>query len=738
MAPSTLAAPSPHVPAPSATVTVAPLRTMLAGLRRQTRRWIWIESLGRIGLAAAVTFWATLALDWSIEPPAWVRLSMLGIGIGCLAWIVASSLLGRLLAPLTDSSLARVVERTHAHYGDSLSTAIELADRPRNDVDPELIRRTTADAVAMLGELRPAAIFRRRRLALHALAGAAAAATVFGLAAARPAVAGLWARRMLAMTDEPWPRRVQLEVEGFTAGVRTVARGSDVDLVVHAHAAGGPPDLVELRTLRPDGWKAERMGMRAASDAESRSFEHVIRNAVSDTDLEVRGGDARLGGLRLRVVDPPDLSGLEITAQPPAYLGGGDRRIAAARVVRVPRGSRIRLTCMATKPLSAARLAITSAGTAAAEPVTLAELGPGGDTDRRTITGEITALDADASVEVSLTDTEGLANREAIRIQLVAVADEPPQLAMTLRGVSTAVTPQARLPLEGTLTDDHGLAEAAVVLGRAGAESLVRQPIERIRGNLPAVELTADAPELVSLATLALEPGERLAVMVEARDTCGLDDGPNIGRSDSWTLDVVTPEALRALLEAREILLRRRFETAIADLGQARDVLAAPPPKTSPPTGSTSDEPPDADPEATPVGPAIRCGEAASRAAGETGEIAAAFRLIRSELEVNGVLTPELETRLATQIAAPLERLAAAELPAVARACRGSQSAAAVVPQVDAALATMRAVLDTMLELESFNELVVRLRAVIRTQEEIRTETLEQQKKRGRQALEGP
>jgi len=50
----------------------------------------------------------------------------------------------------------------------------------------------------------------------------------------------------------------------------------------------------------------------------------------------------------------------------------------------------------------------------------------------------------------------------------------------------------------------------------------------------------------------------------------------------------------------------------------------------------------------------------------------------------------------------------------------------------------MRAVLDTMLELESFNELVERLRAVIRTQEEIRAATLEQQRKRGRQALEGP
>ena len=732
MTASTLTSPSLPAAAPA-----APLRVLLAGLRRQTRRWIWIESLGRIGLAAALIFWTTLALDWSIEPPAWVRIAMLAVGLCCLTWIVTTTLVGRLLAPLPDAALALVIERTHPGCADSLSTAIELADRPRAGVDPDLVQRTTADAVAMLGQIEPAAIFRRRRLAMHALAGAVAAATVVGLVATRPAVSGLWARRMLAVTDEPWPRRVRLDVEGFPAGVRIVARGSDVDIVVHAHAAGAPPEFVELRTKGSNGWRSERMGMRGSATDESQAFGHLIRNAATDTELEIRGGDARLGGLRLRVVDPPDLAGLEITYQPPAYLGGGERRVAAARLVRLPRGSRIRLACTATKPLSAAQLALSLTGDAAAEPQTLAELVTEAGSDRRTLAAEIAALESDASVELSLTDTEGLTNREPIRIQLAAISDEPPQLAVSLRGVSTAVTPQARLPLEGTLSDDHGLADAAVVLSRAAAEPVARQPIDRVRGNLPTVELRADAAEIVPLSALALKPGERLTIMVEARDTCGLAGGPNIGRSESWTLDVVTPEALRALLEAREMLLRRRFETVIADLSQAREVLAAPrqnPPPTST-TDSTTGEPPDAE---SPAAPAVRCGEAASRAAGETGEIAAAFRLISRELEVNGVLTPELETRLAGQIAAPLERLAGAELPALARECRESQPTAALVPRVDAVLAQLRAVLDTMLELESFNELVDRLRAVIRTQEEIRAETLEQQKKRGRKALEGP
>jgi hypothetical protein len=731
MTASTLTSPPPSA---SPEEAAAPLRALLASLRRQTRRWVWVESLGWAAIAVAAIFWTTLALDWSIEPPGWVRLAMLAIGGCLLVWLGITKLVGRLLAPLPDAALAGVVERAHPACRDSLSTAIELADRPRADVDPDLVRRTTADAVAMLGDIRTTAIFRRRQLMMLAVGGAMALATVATLVAARPAVGGLWTRRMLALTDEPWPRRVQLEVEGFPGGVRTVARGSDVDMIAHVRADGGLPDVVELRTKTPDGWRSERMGSRGGATGEAGSFGHVIRNAVADTELEVRGGDARLGGLRLRVVEPPDLAGLQIDYQPPEYLGGDERRAASTRLVRLPRGSRVRLTCTATKPLAAARLTATPADSSVAA-TRMATLEADAASDRRVITATIDALDADASVELSLTDTEGLANREPIRIVLTAVSDAAPQIGLVIAGASTAVTPQARLPLAGTLTDDHGLTAAEVVLSRGSDEAGVRVPIARVRDGLTVVEFSSETPEIVPLEPLGLKPGERLTVTVEARDDCGLAGGPNLGRSDTWPLDVVTPEALRALLEAREIMLRRRFETVIGDLGQARDILAAPPRGRD-----------DAEPSASPTPESVaaaRCGEAAARSAGETGEIATAFRGIRRELDINGVLTPELDARLSTQIATPLQRLADRDLPAVVRACQaaaaaGGQPTAPLVQRADAALASMRAVLDTMLELESFNELVERLRAVIRTQEEIRAATLEQQRKRGRQALEGP
>lgn len=106
----------------------------------------------------------------------------------------------------------------------------------------------------------------------------------------------------------------------------------------------------------------------------------------------------------------------------------------------------------------------------------------------------------------------------------------------------------------------------------------------------------------------------------------------------------------------------------------------------------------------------------------------------------NGLLTPELETRLVGQIAAPLVAVVEGPLAALAEGCRGAAASelepADLAARADAALAALRAVLARMLELESFTEVVERLRGVIETQERIRRDTLERQRQRARELLE--
>ena len=104
------------------------------------------------------------------------------------------------------------------------------------------------------------------------------------------------------------------------------------------------------------------------------------------------------------------------------------------------------------------------------------------------------------------------------------------------------------------------------------------------------------------------------------------------------------------------------------------------------------------------------------------------------------MLTAELEGRLVGQIASPLAAIAADDLPGLAAAVRlaAATDRGAIIARADAVLARMRTVLDKMMELESYNEVIELLRGVIRTQEEIRSETLRRQRQRAKEALERP
>lgn len=705
--------------APGATAT-EPLRRLLARVRREARAWVWVDSMAALAVAAALIFWATLGLDWLLEPPVWAR-ACAGAAAGViLIWLVGTRLVGRLAAPLTDRALALAVERRVPVCGDTLSTAITLAEAAGPPVDPDLADRTTARATLLVRDVSPRAVFRRGRLLATALLGGAAAASVAGLIAARPAVATTWARRLALLEDTPWPRRVRLEAEGFTGGVRKVARGSDVDILARATATGPLPDVVELRTRTAgEPWRTVRMGTRGGDDG-GQTFGHLLEAVGDDLELEIRGGDARLRGLVLDVVEPPALAEVTIRCTLPTYLGGGRRDPPASRAVAVPRGSRVDVTFRATKPLAAAQI-VGRFATDEAEVVlaSLEATNPPSDA----ISTELPLLDADGTLTATFTDTDGIAAREPITLALTAVPDEPPRIALRLADISTAVTPAARLPLVGTLADDHGLVAAALSLRRGeedGPQTVV--PLPRVRGGELLVELAADRPEVVPLEPLGLAVGERLTAVVTARDGCPLAGGPNAASGETWMLEVVSPEALQAMLEAREVLLRRRLEASIEDLTAARRGLAEA-------TGA------DAGPRA-----AGRLGEATARTAGETGEITTAFRGIHGEFANNGLLTPELQTRLVEQIAEPLAAVGAGPLAALADSCRGAVrgdvTTSDLAARADEAIAALRGVLARMLELESFNEVVERLRGVIEAQERLRRDTLERQRQRARELLE--
>ena len=262
-------------------------------------------------------------------------------------------------------------------------------------------------------------------------------------------------------------------------------------------------------------------------------------------------------------------------------------------------------------------------------------------------------LVADTTLAFTLSDTDGIQNRRPFLVSLVAVADEPPTLSVQLRGIGAAITPLARLPLAGKIVDDYGVAEAGFLASVDGQESR-SQPF----ATAPAGQAEVDVDEAYEVRELELKPGQKLLFGAEARDAFHLagspaesSDQPHTAHSEHFQLDVVSPETLRAMLESRELNLRQRYESIIAEVTETRDSLAAPAAEDE----AASDPSVTRDQDAAPARLAAeRARQNADKDAQEIVGVAVAFDDIREELINNRVDTEELQIRLKDHIADPL------------------------------------------------------------------------------------
>ena len=738
------------------------LQALLRALRRKIRRYVWLE-----GLAAAVAwlgaaFWASLAVDWLFEPPPLVRQVVLAVALGGFAWVLFALVARRALAPLRDASMALLLERRFPQFGESLLTSVELAGRgaPAADCDPALLGRTCARAASSARGVQARRVLDPRPLRRRAAAALALAVSVGLFAGLRPDLLGVWARRSLAMSNELWPRRTWLEIEGFEGGAAKIARGADLDVRARACVRVPPaPQVLEIQ-YREGGGRARkpmnREGTAAGKDC-SQDFSYTFRSVLAPIAFDLVGGDAVPLKLRIDVVDNPTIVEMILDCEYPKYMNRTARAFPFAGVMQFPVGSRITLRGRTNKDL--VRVTVDSAFESSPQPARV--IYPDDPSDLRSFRYAHGPLRKDATLLLTLHDTDGIKSREPVRVTLAAVEDRRPECSVQLRAIGSAITPLARLPAVGRVSDDYGLARIwfeHAIDKEPPAESAIASPAAS------ATEFALDGSGL-DVRALGLKPGQKLQVCLKAADRCDLGSGPNVGTSDRWQLDVVTPDQLRTMLQARELVLRQRFEVVVKEVGDTRDTLARIDLSAAPAGGKAKParaskkgaEPDDEAGNEEPLSPERQLAQrrlqvqwAAQNSvknAQETLGVAEAISEIREELVNNRIDTEELKARLESGIADPLRRIAREMFPELERRlerlqgdladpARGPQARSQAIQQTDAIVLAMREVLGRMIDLEDFNEAVELLRSIIQAQERVNVQTKQRQKQKLRDLRE--
>ena len=387
--------------------------------------------------------------------------------------------------------------------------------------------QTNEAAGAAITAVNPKDLFNRRPLVRSIAAAVALVASLIVFAILSRDVFGFWLER-IALSDTPWPRRVHLEVVGFppTATgerIHKLAQDDDFELLVHASTDGyDVPKEVEIRYRLADGRRGRdtltRVGEAAASREDYQLFRYEFKHVVGNMDFDVVGGDDRVRDLHLQVVDRPELAAIELECVYPEYLDRQPRRLPVTGGMRIPEGTQLTLHANSTKPLTAAQ--IHAAKDKKETALTLADNGP------QKLDYDYGTLTADDVLLVSVTDTDGVATREPYRVSLSAVRDEVPQVAVRLSGISTAITPDAVLPVVGKITDDYAL-DRAWFEYQIDSSPAVARPLAQQPNGQPALDKfdsfdTRAVDPATGKRAIELKPKQRLTISLKAADRYNL------------------------------------------------------------------------------------------------------------------------------------------------------------------------------------------------------------------------
>ncbi len=743
---------------PQQAVLPPAIRNVLNTVRRRIRTYVWLQGVAAILIFAGLAFWALLGLDRFFEPSPAIRKFGLVITAVAGCYVAWRYLLRRMAVPISDSSAAVLLERRFPSLQEHVLTAVDFAARPdaAETYNAQLVRDTQESAVAAIARVRPQELFKRGPLVRSLIGAFAAVLSIGAFAIFAHESFGFWLER-LAMSEKPWPRRVHLEVVGFPpddSGVRTakLAQDDDFELLVHANTQGYEvPDQVEIRFRLADGRYGRdtmiRVGEAVASNQDHQLFRYQFKRVASDLQFDIVGGDDRVRDLHLQVVERPELFDIEVECVYPAYLQRESRLLPVTGGMRIPEGTRLVLHAGSTKPLVSANIRHANPEDSSKPAEAKLDFS---DKARKDLSWEYGPLRADDVLFVNATDTDGVSARDPYRISLAVVPDESPEVAARLSGIGSAVTPDAVLPFVGKVTDDYGLGdvwlEYQVEGGTPVSYPLAAQPNgEPLLETLGDFDLRGLDPRTGQRALL-LTPGQRLSIAIKAADRYDLSDTPHVGSSQQFVLEIVTPSDLLALLERRELSLRQRYEAIFEKMTDTRNLLARVEFGNEPKDGQTGDSE-DNEPESPERVQARRqlrvtgAQQNVVQSRDEVAGIAAGFDDLGEELTNNRIDNTDLKNRLREQIAVPMHRIAKELMPEllaqvkllqenVKDPAKGQPELVKSLAMTDTVLVEMKKILDRMLELETYNEVVNLLRDIIRDQDEINRETKERQKER--------
>lgn len=689
------------------------IKQRLSALRSKISTALFVDGSARVAGVILAIVALSFLLDRVFKLEAVARGVLLVAAIGGLGWVVWRYLIHRMAQVPGEDPLAVAVERRFPELKDRLISAIQLAredDPERYGMSPALIKDAIHEAFEPVKGLQFGDVVAGGKVMKAGLLGLLALGLLAGGAAADPESASIWFQRNVLLRNVRWPQKTYLELdaERFRDGHARIVRGAD--FVVSAKSVGEiHPDKV---TLHYEDSEGDSGVATMKADRQNHVYRHEFTQVSFPITFHLEGGDEVTDDYYIDLLDPPEVSELELQVGFPEYAGRDPVTIdLATGDPEVLRGGFVILSGKSSKPLENVELVL-------------------GESEENTVTGKVIGKNRfelrydnpqkTVLAGVRLRDTDGLTNPSlAPRFLIRVLDDRAPKLRLMKRGIGSMVVSGALVPWRLRAHDDVKVMSGRLEVLKGAGD---RKSSETHEVELAAEQFGIESVEIegeMELAAFDLNPGAFLSIHAYGKDNAHPE--AHEGKSDPITFKVVTMEELFSDLRRRQQEQRRLFEELIKREERLRDRFL-----------DLRDAPPAASEELS-----VRL-EAQGQDQREIGRrvhaIERAMDQIFNEMYYNRIAEAGRIARLRSAVVQGLANLRkrtidghAKLLDASARRSDSFQLAGEdgddVQKQYAAVLRAMRAVLANMIKVEGFTEIVETMRAVIAGHGKVRVET---------------
>lgn len=744
----------------------------LTRLRCTLRARLAGEGLAWLVLAGLGLFVVTLGFDYTLHLDRVQRgliLGLCGLGVGYVLW---RRLLGPMLVPITDQSLALLLENRYEQFDGRLIGALQLTGRSATELagmSRAMISKMAAQAEEISTGLKFTRVIETRRLRNVSISAGVGILLMFSAWLIEPGIMNLWFQRNILLREINWPQRTYLSVYAIDSAGRIgllmpgldqsnmkiireveILRGEDLQIITTA--AGQEPHFVTLRAEYPSVGQTEENLSPASIDSwrseieklQNKSMKNILpkvgyikkfRAVSEEFTFFVVGGDDERGKRSFRshvkLIDPPALQELTFAVQYPPYMRRdkyqtltGDRG-----VLPLPRGAQVQLRAISNKPLGYAEILLDE------KPTGQIKIIRDGKDNTESSGQELRGWFAippkfsspTATLKIRLRDSRGYSNRRGEKYVVHLLPDTPPEVTLRSSGVRHVISPSAIIPLQTVARDDNGVDSIRMTWTFPVVKPTATAPATQPGGLIdkpitpgPEIHKKLSGQRMWDIMSMKFSPGTKLQIRAEAKDFLPNDfGGPNISISRALFFEVISADKLLGQLLGRQKEVRMEFFQAMGQqaLAHGRSQAAA----EQAATGKI---------DAEIFRKLTESADGQRQVANESAKAAATLQAVALELELNRLGKIEQHQAIRTDIVQPLGklieemRLVAAELDGareIKSAPQLSAKAREIATQQEQILRRMEEILKHMQKLENRLELARRLEGLLKMSIELNT-----------------